>query len=712
MITNNAPAKMILQSIVTGYKSAYIQHSIYSDYDVLGRTFWVTTGGVTTRRDFTGIDTFYANLLNLTEGTSYSVIGAYYDSIIDSELLTAQIGINLSDSKTFKTKAAPKITKVTSVSEQVDVGVGAPVVHVETTGEADYCTIEMKLVTPANSPWVKYYVGALEPLIIFGGMPVGIYQIRISGQVTMPDGVSIDSSGYFQWPSNFEVKYNFVPPSAPTNLRFRTARIQDGMERFDVRLEWDWVRGSGANVREFVVYWIDDIEFAKTGWTKAQVMNVGAAKAATIMSFPWKIGHKFRVSAVAWGPATQDISYSANASHIINESTVFDNSFANETGIDVNYAYIRGRMLDAGVWKQTFLVDAATGAVNLGLLEADGRAPISFDPIKKIVNVDGKVITRSINAASFILTNLSGTDNPALYTQGKTWGSNTAGIWMGLDNTTAKPKLDIGNGTQYIRYDGDTLRISSGVVIGTPNGDVDLGTGIQGKFSVFVYRLATTLPAKPTTIDYPPSGWSTIPPNRVNQADKIWVCTGTLDPATNKLVSGTGWSDVVQWSGADGAAGSPGATGATGATGPQGPQGPAGANGAAGANGQRGPGFYSLGIAGLTGWNASQATAFFQNNFGGPPVRFDVLTQFNSSNPAAAWTYQWNGSAWVAPAMVVHGDMVVDGTITSKQIVADNAFLSRIGVNIIYDRAAALSTNPEASYKMKIDLQNGYIHIR
>ena len=89
-----------------------------------------------------------------------------------------------------------------------------------------------------------------------------------------------------------------------------------------------------------------------------------------------------------------------------------------------------------------------------------------------------------------------------------------------------------------------------------------------------------------------------------------------------------------------------------------------------------------------------------------------MITQFNTSNPTIAFTRQWNGTAWNTPALVVHGDMIVNGTITAQKIVADNAFLSRLGVDIIYNRAAGLSTNPEANYTMKIDLANSYIHIR
>lgn len=685
MISNNAPAKMVLNSIMTGYTMAYVQHSIYTDYDVIGRSFWLKTGESIDRRDYTGIDTFFVMINNLTPSTSYEIQGAFYDSIIDSELLEAKIGINLSNKTTFSTKRKPTITAARSEADPVDVGVGAPIVVIETTGEASYCTIELKSTQPSNSPWVKHYIGPLSPTIRFGGVPVGDYKVRISGQVTMPDGVTVDSSGYFEFSKVLTVEYNFVPPTAPNNITFKAARIADGKERYDLRVQWEWDRGAGANVREFVVSYIDSVEFKKTGWTKAQKINVGAAQAATIISFPWKIEHKFKVSSIAWGPDAQDVTDSAVQTFILNEDTPLDNSFVNETGIEVNYAYIKGKIKDGSTWKQTFLIDAATGAINIGLLDAEGKAPISFDPIKKIVNVDGSVITKTINAANFVMTNLTGQDNPAIYTQGKTWGDTKSGIWMGMDNTSAKPKLDIGNATQWIRYDGDTLRISSGVVIGTPNGDVDIGTGMQGKQTVFVYKLGKSLPAKPLEQDYPPPGWSKTPPNRTDMTQNIYATTGTLDPVTNKLLEGTSWADVVQWSGTEGTIGE---------------------------DGQRGPGMYSLGVAWLGGWDDSRANSFFQNNFGSSPVKYDVLTEFNSNAPQSAFTRQWNGSGWVNPAMVLHGNMIVNGTVTADKIVAGNAFLSQIGVNIIYDRNAALSGNPEAYYKMKIDLNSGYIHIR
>ena len=554
---------MVLQNIVTGYTIASIQHSIFSDYDVIGRTFWLTTGGVTTRRDFTGVDTFIATINNLIAGATYSAQGAFYDSMVDAELMAAKVGMNLSSTVNFKMKTAPKITKVSSFAESVDVGVGAPMVVVELSGEAEYVTIEMK--PEGSSTWTKYYRGPITEQIIFGGVPVGRYNIRVSGVVTMPDGVTIDVSGYDTWPSLFNLTYNFTPPSAPTNLRFKTAHIQDGMERFDVRLEWDWTRGSGANVREFIIQYISNDEFAKTGWTKANKLNVGAAKAGTITSFPYKIRHRFRVLSVAWGPDTQSITNSNEVTYIIDESTTFDNAFINETGVEMTYAGIKGKLWNSNTnqWEQTFLVDAATGAVVLGILDENGKAPISFDPVNKIVNVDGKVITKDINAANVILTNLTGKDNPAIFTQGKKYGNNAGGVWMGVDNTDGKAKFDLGNNTQYVRWDGDTLRISGNVVIGTPGGDVDLETGMQGKQTVFAYKLGTSLPTRPTDQVYPPAGWSAFPPNRTAQNQNVYVVQGTLDPKKNPpaLVDGTNYSAASQWSGVPGTGGTDGANG-------------------------------------------------------------------------------------------------------------------------------------------------------
>lgn len=909
MITNTAPAKMVLQNSYAGYKTIYFQHSMFTDVDVYDRTFWITKPDNTTiRRDYTDVSRFSILLDGLTMGTAYRVQGAFVDAIMDDELIAAKFSLNLSDVATITTRVPPTITTATSIAQSVDVGVGAPIVVLGTAGGADYCIVEIQKVGTVE--WEVAYNGALLNPIQFGGVPVGNYKVRITGHISMPDGVTIESSGSALFAGTLQVRYNFVPPSAPKNIAFRVANIKDGQERYDLRVDWEWEKLTGANVREFLLEYVNTAAFTASGWTKAQKINVGAAQQATLFSFPFNVEHKFRVSSIAWGPDQQSITQSTVSTFIITDNTPIDNSFTTETGIEVNYAHILGKLKNSSnVWQQTFLIDAKTGAVEIGLLDAQGKAPISFDPIRRNVNVDGRIITKIINAASFVLTNLTGEENPALYTQGKAYGDTNAGVFIGMDNTTLKPKVDIGNATQWIRYDGNTLRISSGVVIGTPNGDLPIDEGIQGNQTVFIYKLGTTtVPTKPTATNYPPSGWLTLPPNRTSQTDNIFACTGTIDPKTNKLVVGTSWSDVVQWSGTSGTSGTSalngyltnetvtvpastagavssfaGATGnfkvfygttdvtsgcsftstaanvtgsinaagaysvtamttgtavlsgtltmvanhptygsltkvftvtkslagasgssavgftvnatglsfsynaagvlksaanitltgvkqnttaastwsavnnagtavtltgtgdsrvlssanfgsanyvtitavcggitetttivrlVDGTNGANGANGSNGAPGAAGANGARGPGFYVQSIAGLAAWNDASANSFFSSLFGSGPVRYDVLTQYNSSNVTKAFTRQWNGSAWAAPALVVHGDMIVTGTITSNKLVADYGFFAQIGVNVIYNRAAALTTTPENSYTMKIDLANSYIHIR
>ena len=98
-----------------------------------------------------------------------------------------------------------------------------------------------------------------------------------------------------------------------------------------------------------------------------------------------------------------------------------------------------------------------------------------------------------------------------------------------------------------------------------------------------------------------------------------------------------------------------------------------------------------LGIAGFSTWLDTNANSFFTSTFGTGPVLYDVLTEYNTSNVATAVTRMWNGSAWAAPALMVHGDMIATGTIRAEKMVADVAFFQKAGINQIYNNAAAIS---------------------
>ena len=452
---------------------------------------------------------------------------------------------------------------------------------------------------------------------------------------------------------------------------FKAAKIKDGVERYDVQVSWTWERLQGAQVKEFILQYVTSEEHAKTGWTKASVVNNSSAKAIIITNFPFDKQYTFGVGVTSWGQTTV---WSTDTSYIINKDTVFDQSITTVSGCEIGYYGIRGYVLEAGTYKQSFLVVAATGGVSIGTLDAGGRAPFVFDPVNKILNVDGKVITNDINAANFILTNTGTGTPPKLYSQEKpTYANANSGVFIGRNNN-GQMQFDVGNSASYLRFDGSSVKISGQVVVGTTTGDMLLSEAIQGKNVVFIYKTSTTIPSPPTSSGYPPSGWSKAPTTA-----PCWISQGQLDPATNLLLSGTYWSDPTKLSGD---------------------------------TGSRGPGMYAYAIWGFTAWSDYYATTFFNNNFGSGPVKYDVLTQYNSTNPSTAVTKMWTGSTWTTPALTVHGDMIVDGTIRAKSIAADSAFLAKAGIDIIYDRTAALSANPEAYYKMKIDLANGFLHIR
>lgn len=833
MIKNPAPAAMVLGSLSTGYTMLMVYHSAYSDPDTVSKSFWLVKNGIETRIDDPSITTQYAILTGLESGVAYTMAGAYIDSMVDEELLAAKISINLSVPKTFTTKVKPFIVDYRSEYDNTGIGSGIPYLYMTVDGDADFVEIEL---STDGVKWEQVYRGDKSSEIVITNISSGTYKARIRGVINFSDGESRDVSPWTVYEEDMVVDFTFRPPSAPHDIAFNVARIQDAIERYDVQVVWEWEKGTGAQIKEFIVYYTSVDSFTANGWDKALRINTGGSTSCVISNFPKDIPHIFKVVATSWGAsATEGSSTSENAPFTLTDDTPINDEFTRLTGIEVTYAHIKASANVNGEWLQTFLLDAKTGNLSIGMLDENGIAPISVDAARKVVHVDGRVITKEINAASFILTNLSGKDNPALYSEGKTYGSNVSGIWMGMDNTSGKALFDLGNDKNFLRWDGEKLNISGSVIIDSNGNEVSLEEGLKGNFQVYIYQVGTRVPDVPVSQDYPPPGWSATPP-LVNDPfrESIYSSTGQLDPATKKLVVGTNYSQPVQWSGTTGTDGKQGPpvnsnliTGTSSfeimdnqnaniSVGKQLPdmggmsldswnllrgkqvtlscridtQGISEGNhrlgveipvtyedgttewigawynlpapyigrisrqhtiqnkkitavgvgiyiqgkttysrvnqvkleegdlatawidaGLDGIQGTNGPGFYTQ-PRNAAGWSDADAKAFFNSNFGRDQAKYDVLTQYNTSNPRQAESRQWNGSAWIKPALMVHGDQVLDGTLTAKKLVADQAFLATLGVNYIYDNAAALSSNPEANYKMKIDLANGSIHIR
>ncbi len=685
---NTYPNKLEFINIMAGYTQLYVSHSAPVDYDILGKSMWITNLATSTTRrviltDTTSVFKNYFTVNSLSQGVTYRIQAAFYDSMIDSQLLEAKIGYQLSNTVDITMKTPPTITAYTVTATPVEIGVSLPLISFTISGDGD--TIQVQYRKVGDTTWAGFYEGGsgISPTSTL--MP-GTYEFRIRGLYLLPDGVTQDFSNWYQYPTSITVDYQQIPPSAPSGLTYKVAEINDSFLRYDVKVSWDWVRGTGAPIREFIVYYTTATDYAANGWNKAQIINTGATQYCILNNFPFNIAYKLKVVSRAWG--LEDYAYATSPiiDLVINSSTVFDNSFTKLTGIDVNYSGIFGYLDPTGTRTQTFKLDAGTGAVQIGTPDATtGIVPFSFDPINKKLNVDGSVITNSIYSANFILANLTGTP-PVLRSQEKlSYGDANHGLWAGYAGTAFK--FDLGNSSQYVRWDGTTLRISGNVVIGTPSGDLSLTSGLEATNTVFIYKSSSTVPTTPSSTVYPPSGWSTTPPSVVS-GQHCYVSQGKIDVLTNTLKTGEVWSPPVQFTGQDGATGAPGA------------------------NGQRGPGTYMLGIAWFSTWLDNNANSFFYTTFGTGPVLYDVLTEYNTSNVATAVTRMWNGSSWVNPALVVHGDMIATGTIRAEKMVADVAFFQKAGINQIYNNAAAISGNPEGTYTMKIDLANGFIHIR
>ncbi|CAM0006781.1 straight fibre tail protein [Vibrio phage D248] len=678
MINNTQPVRLTYQSSLVGYTRGVFYHSGYSDQDVVGKAFWLD--GVL-QPITTNLDYLYFEVVTLQQDTAYLLEAAFFDEMVDTDMLDARTMVNISDPLAFTTKKAPVITGYTVSAEQVEVGVAPPILNLTISGFAD--SLEVQWAPTGTTDWVTAYVGPADPEVAVVGISPGTIDVRARGSINIPDGLGTKDVGAWSYENTILLDWAYSPPSAPTNITFTTAKLAEPAERFDVLVAWDWDRGTGPDIREFVLYSIPtslyDSNPANDKWRDATRVNTGVAQSYVHIGHPFELPMKYMVASIAWGPTEENTAFSNIVDFEITTSTPIDNDFTTQTGVEVTYAHIKGLLNDNNVWKQTFLIDAATGAVAIGLLDGQGQAPITFDPVSGNVNVKGSVITEEIVAANFVMANLSGTDNPKLYTSAKpNYEDPSQGLFAGYTDNDAKFKFDLGDSLKYIRWDGDNLRISGDVVIGTPDGDVPIGDGSTFVAEIFID--ATDTPSTPTDTNYPPAGWSTVPDPASENIQYISV--GRVSLASNTLVSGEVWSDPIQFTGRDG---------------------------------PRAPGFYSQPGSGYANFNPTQANLLFTQLYGadGEPVEYDVVVQYKSTDPDAnVHTAQWDGSSWVTATQTIHGNVIVDGSLRAESLIADDAFLQTLGVNNIYDNAAISSGNPVANYKMRISLVNGSIHIR
>ena len=99
-----------------------------------------------------------------------------------------------------------------------------------------------------------------------------------------------------------------------------------------------------------------------------------------------------------------------------------------------------------------------------------------------------------------------------------------------------------------------------------------------------------------------------------------------------------------------------------------------GTDGINGINGTRGGGFHVVATSdGI--WYDAVANAACPSGY---PVLDDVVTIFKQTDTKISTTKRYNGSVWVAPGLVVHGDMIATGTVSGDRITAGSEITSPV----------------------------------
>lgn len=559
---NEQPRKLEITELKGGYNKVYITNSQPFDADILGRAFWVTKVGGSTNLVKVDALTNYATLTGLDPSSTYNIRGAFYDSMVDDSLLAAQALVELSDQYTVETQGGPVILSIVGEVIDVDIGVVLPNLVFTLDGQCDTLVIEYQ--EEGTGTWTVLYSGGMATKVSIPAPKVGRFLFRSKGVMYANDGSISEASPYAPYGSVIDANFKLANPTAPYNVTLAVGKINDSFERYDVKVSWNWDKGNGAGLKSFVVEYTNIADYNLNGFNNAKTISAGQSNSTIITNFPFGIENVIRVSAVSYaGVANKASSVPVNLT--ITSSTPLTSDFTKETLLDISYNGIFGYRVSGANRIATFAIDATNGNMGLGT-PVGGVFPIQLNGATGVLSVDGAIITKSINAASFILTNFTGQDNPALYSEGKTYGSGVNGIWTGCDNVTGTYKFDLGNAAKYIRWDGENLDISGQVRINSPLGSINLEDTVARR-TVWVYREASTQPPTPIGTNYPPPAWSTTPVAISNPANVVWASQGLLNTVTNQLEVNKSWSFPVQFSGSAGANGAPGAPGAPGASG-------------------------------------------------------------------------------------------------------------------------------------------------
>jgi hypothetical protein len=228
--------------------------------------------------------------------------------------------------------------------------------------------------------------------------------------------------------------------------------------------------------------------------------------------------------------------------------------------------------------------------------------------------------------------------------------STGTGFFAGYVDSTYKWR--VGDNTKFITWDGTDVTIAGGVKIGSSLTLAEIAT-IGLTTTIDIYSVGLSATPTSTTATYTitgdafstgnlTAGWSRTQPASSTTATYKSSATVTATAPGTAVTIGT-WSApiVVAQNGAGGSNG----TNGTNSTVP-GPR-----------------GNVNLTSTGYTAWSSSAATSLVGiYTGGGSNMMMDIVTLYGTG---FSETRYWTGAAWVQLTAYIHGNLLVDGTITA-----------------------------------------------
>lgn len=539
-ILNQRPAEPIITRTDIGYTIVKQRFSSTSDYDIAKVGGWSrlatapANAAIFSSADYE-IDSRIFTWSGLTHNRDYVISLSFLDefvlpsqSLIQAQYLQGETSLDLKHTN-VTTKDPITITSITN--EAADDVVANPFSDLvfTYTGVADTLVIQVRKEGETGA-WATVYDGKPDPdmrVSVAGGR----YNLRYFSIIGFSDGTTEEFPAK-TYPEIVEVESGLGAPVGVSGVTLSSFKVAGSTASYDLRIGWSYPTDplNQNKKRNFIVSMLPNptatTDYPNMNWSSV-AQEVALSSPYVIKPFPYKTAYVIRVGVMGWGiEASEYVYVPVFLSKDTNDSSKpgylvpSDAEAPVTTKIQIDDEFIRAYSVfnpsNPSQNKLMFQVDAATGNVIIGRAggaynnTAITTAPFIFDSQNNKLQISGRVITDQIESASYVMTWIDG-DTPSFRTAGKNgYASGTPGIWMGYTDPSTF-KFDLGNATNFMRWDGSNLTISGTVRIGE-----DGRTLGQAQKQVFIYRRSSSgVPDTPTGGTYlapAPAGWSTTVP--------------------------------------------------------------------------------------------------------------------------------------------------------------------------------------------------------